>query len=331
MTLESSLRDASVAVTSAMDGTFSTTGTTSATANIQLHGDLALSGYAGEVWTGLLRSAPKEGRQHQAVIEVGMHNYVQCLQAATEGFQAHCFEPSPSSFQRITNNIGVKTGGSPELKDRVHLYNVAAGSEESSVPFVANGGTGDHVGQVDMWKMETISTSKELTGNSEIIQVPSQRLDSSLATLPEPIFLLKIDTQGFEPQVFAGLTHVLSSPNKPRFVLTEFWPRGMDVIAGKTNRECIGVSQVLQIMVNHGYRLYVLPVESHPKAPIFRNLAKMQKTRPLDDVHKYCQWFYDLEDKHPSEEYKMGYWTDFLAVSADGELPQELKELPVYV
>jgi FkbM family methyltransferase len=292
----------------------------------RIHDDLAFSGYAGEVWGGLLQSIPAVERNQLAVVEVGMHSAMQCLQAAREGYQAHCLEPSPRSFRRITQTV---RKAEPYVQERIHLYNVAAGGEESTVPFVTNGGTGDHVVEIDMWKMQTVSQSEELTGDSQIIQVPSKPLDTVLGHIPEVIHLLKIDTQGFEPQVFAGLENILSQ-KRAKYILTEFWPRGMDIIAGKNNRECIGIPKVLARLVEHGYRLFALPVEAHPKAPIFKMMGQIQKTRPFDEVNKYCQWFYELEDKYPSEEYRMGYWTDFLAISSYAELPQQLKELPVY-
>ena len=177
--------------------------------------------------------------------------------------------------------------------------------------------------------MEKVTKSEELTGDSKLIQVPTKPLDKVLGPIPETIHILKVDTQGFEPHVFAGLDQVLAQ-QKAKYILTEFWPRGMDVIAGKTNRECIGIPKVLAKLVENGYRLYALPAEAHPKSPIFRELGQLQRQRPYGDVNKYCQWYYELEDQYPSDEYKMGYWTDLLAISSQTELPQKLKDLPVY-
>lgn len=312
-----------------------TTGNQRQPSNAQvLHDDLALSGYATEVWEGLLGSST--ATSNMAVVEVGMHRAKQCLQAAKRGFEAHCIEPSPTSFQLIS--AAIQNVKSQEVKNRIHLYNIAAGSVESTVPFVASGGTGDHIGKVDMWKMEkmdTASTAATASASSKetIIQVPTKPLDTVLQKgIPSDttIYLLKVDTQGYEPQVFAGLNTLLSQ-HRIQYILTEFWPRGMDIVDEASNDKCIGVPKVLQKLLDYGYRLYVLPAEAHPRAPAYRELPQLQKSRPLDDLFKYCQWYYELEEKYPSDEYKMGYWTDFLALAPGVELPEVLRILPTYV
>ncbi|KAG7352227.1 FkbM family methyltransferase [Nitzschia inconspicua] len=308
---------------------------------ILLYEDLALSGYAAEVWEGLLllQSSLKKETPPMAVVEVGMHRAKQCLQAAKMGFEAHCIEPSPKSFQHIA--FEVNNTASPDVQKRIHLYNVAAGSVESTVPFVTSGGTGDHVGKVDMWKMEKMddaaSDATFTTTRETVVHVPVKPLDTILQHgIPSNtiIHLLKVDTQGFEPQVFAGLNSMLSQ-HRIRYILTEFWPRGMDILdeadSSTKNRKCIGVTRVLQKLLDYEYRLYVLPAEAHPKAPAFRDVPRLQKERPMDNLMKYCQWYYELEDRYPSDEYKMGYWTDILALAPGVELPETLRQLPVYV
>lgn len=313
--------------------------------SVLLHEDLALSGYADEVWRGLLQSSSSTTTSElpAIVVEVGMHRAAQCLQAAKMGFEAHCLEPSPRSFQLIER--AVRTKATPEVQRRIHLYNIAAGSVESTVPFVASGGTGDHIGQVNMWKMEKMDSTNMQeaaaadTTTGTIVQVPTRPLDAVLREAIPPdayIYLLKIDTQGFEPQVFAGLNTLLSQ-HRIQYILTEFWPRGMDILTDETSssdrdeKKCVGVPLVLQKLLDYGYRLYVLPAQAHPKAPAHGDMQRLQKERPLDDLQKYCQWYYELEDRFPSDEYKMGYWTDILALAPGMELPQLLLDLPTYV
>lgn len=41
--------------------------------------------------------------------------------------------------------------------------------------------------------------------------------------------MLKIDTQGFEPLVFSGLKRAIQE-RRIDFIITEFWPKGMDLM-----------------------------------------------------------------------------------------------------
>jgi hypothetical protein len=66
---------------------------------------------------------------------------------------------------------------------------------------------------------------------------------------------------------------------------------------------------------------FALPVEAHPSLPGFPEIPTIQGSRPFNDLYKYCQWFYELEDTYPSD-FKFGYWTDFLAVSPEMELSE---------
>merc|ERR1719491_1353260 len=111
-----------------------------------------------------------------AVVEVGMHTATQCIMAARAGFQAHCIEPSPVSFQRVQDDLTRETDVG--VTDRITLYNVAAGSNADSgksIPFISTGGTGDHAGTLDMWSMKEFNTSlpaKTTKKTQTIIQVP---------------------------------------------------------------------------------------------------------------------------------------------------------------
>ena len=267
--------------------------------------------YVNQVWLDLIEEGSQllsKNKNPGVVMEVGMHRAVQCLQAAKAGLQAHCVEPSPTSFQRVQ---GAVKRASKEAQDRVHLYNVAAGeTSEGTVPFKGTGGTGDHVGDFDMWNMKAGASTQDT--KATVVQVPSMRLDD-IVNKVESVFLLKVDTQGFEPKVFAGLSESLKE-HKIKYVIFEYWPRGMDLLAGK-DRACVA-ARLLQDFSDMGYTLYALTgAEAHPKAPKGWNNAI--KDRPLDNAMDNCLWYYKVEELFPSDEYKMGYWSDVLAVAPE--------------
>ncbi|GAX27891.1 hypothetical protein FisN_21Hh241 [Fistulifera solaris] len=266
---------------------------------------------AEQVWRDLLEEGASQSPIPGIVMEVGMHRAIQCMNAAKAGFHAHCVEPSPNSFQRVQNAV---LKAPADVQERIHLYQVAASSSsEGTVPFTSSGGTGDHVGGHDMWAME--EKQQENDPKAQVIQVPTKKLDD-IVIPNEKAFLLKVDTQGFEPTVFSGLTESLAQ-HKIQYVLTEFWPRGMDLLAGRPN-ECIG-AQLLETFLKYGYTLYAMPVAAHPLAP--RGWTSIVPQRPLHNVQAFCEWYFYVERAFPSKDYKMGYWSDILAVAPGATLP----------
>lgn len=71
--------------------------------------EASLSGWNPlDVWDSLLKSSSlSDGtkKKKQVVIEVGVHSPKQCINAAELGYDTHCFEPSPKSFNRVENGV----------------------------------------------------------------------------------------------------------------------------------------------------------------------------------------------------------------------------------
>jgi len=271
-----------------------------------------------DLWTILVNHASDftAGNQRPGVaMEVGMHSAKQCLEAAKAGLEAHCFEPSPTSFERVKYQVNSEE---QEVRNRVAIYNKAAsGTSEGTVDFKSSGGTGDHVGEFDMWRMKKTTDTNDMKGG-KIVRVPQVRLDDIVSKQEDGVFVLKVDTQGFEPVVFSGLSESLKQ-HKIKYILMEYWPRGMDLQAGKQDA-CVA-ADLLSNLVEAGYTLYALSVIAHPKAP--QGYKRVVNDRPVDDLRENCQWYFDLEKKFPSDEYKMGYWSDVLAVAPNMSLNQE--------
>lgn len=288
---------------------------------------------AAKVWDDILWEGSEIMKQdinkekRLAVMEVGMFNAQQCLQAAKYGFEAHCVEPSPANFERVTTEVNQQPS---DIQSLINIYNNAASSSNDAVlDFQMYGGTGDHVGNFDMWNMvkekDQTEEQEKTSKNKKTVQVKSLRMDDIVfeklkpGTIP---FLIKIDTQGFEPSVYAGLTRAISERRFP-YILSEYWPKGIDLLGElstgeKITERCDLPVSLLRNLIDAGYIIYALPVEAHPKAPReSRQARKNLNDRPLDDLKKNCEWYYDLEERFPSDVYKMGYWSDILAVAVD--------------
>merc|ERR1711935_153339 len=130
----------------------------------------------------------------------------------------------------------------------------------------------------------------------------------------DKIYLLKVDTQGYEPAVISGMEQSIKDASID-YIIFKFWPRGMDLLAD-TKDQCSGHKDIDRLVAS-GYTLYALSVESHSGAPGHGATQDEGLLRPFENVSSldYCRWFFELEQKYPSEDYKFGYWSDFLAVA----------------
>jgi hypothetical protein len=148
-----------------------------------------------DVWETLIKTPKKE---KTTVIEVGVHSPKQCIDAAKRGYDTHCFEPSPLSYSRIERGIGKIT--TPETRDRIHIYNQAVGATSGqTIPFHSTGGTGDHVGEYDMWRMKkhfVSQSEQDLKKRGTIVQVNNSLfllLLLLLLMIEPPLELGKVD------------------------------------------------------------------------------------------------------------------------------------------
>ena len=315
---------------------------------------------ADNVFADLLSEAQEIMKQNPSTVlhsmEVGMHSANQCLLQAANGLQAHCVEPSPSSFGRILKRFEIALEGS---RKRVKFYQMAA-SDQSGVDlkFMSAGGTGDHVGGggVDAWTM----TKTESNGNMDeqnTVTVKSVAIDDIIYNKIQPsinygqqqngvataasierLYLLKVDVQGHEPSVFSGLQESIRE-NKIDMIMTEYWPKGIDFMNDSMGpgNECQKPVGILQSLLDAGYTLYGLKAIAHPKAPRDGAIDVMRKYNrgwghlPFGSLMEHCMWFYDLERKYRDGDgklssgedqiYQMGYWTDVLAVRPGLKLP----------
>lgn len=157
----------------------------------------------------------------------------------------------------------------------------------------------------------------------ETVEVPSVKLDDLiqdfLTSYQERVFVAKIDTQGYEPHVFAGLSESVFTKKRVEYILFEYWPKGMDLLAstgeaGSDHTKACLAADLLERLQKAGYTLYALPNTSHPRAPWKAKQALKNELPPMNNVRDNCEWYYQLEERFPSD-YKMGYWSDILAVS----------------
>ncbi|MDR2407241.1 MAG: FkbM family methyltransferase [Bacteroidales bacterium] len=105
------------------------------------------------------------------------------LAAGHVGSETFAFEPVPSTFTHLMNNIAIN-----RLENKVTAFNIALGSQQGTITFTSTLDTTNHVA---------------LENESNTIEVPVQTLDRIYENNKIPA-LAKIDVEGFETEVLGG-------------------------------------------------------------------------------------------------------------------------------
>ena len=141
------------------------------------------------------------------VIDVGANLGIYTLHALKAGCKVYSYEPTPSTFGLLKQNI--KVNGFLETK-KTYLYNCAVGETNKNVTFSICEGISGH---------NHISANEE---NSEYtIEVPVISLDSRHKD--DKIDFIKIDIEGYEYEAFLGMRKIIQN-NPQIIILMEFAP-----------------------------------------------------------------------------------------------------------
>ena len=132
-------------------------------------------------------------RQEDTFADIGANigSYT-VLAAGHVGAKTFSFEPVPSTFYHLTNNITIN-----HLKSKVLAFNVALGAQKGTLNFTSLMDTTNHVA---------------IENDVDTISVPVDTLDNVLENQQVPA-LLKIDVEGFETEVLSGSNKILKNGN----------------------------------------------------------------------------------------------------------------------
>uniref|UniRef100_A0A6U7TH38 Methyltransferase FkbM domain-containing protein n=1 Tax=Eutreptiella gymnastica TaxID=73025 RepID=A0A6U7TH38_9EUGL len=187
-----------------------------------------------DVYKGILQRVPKPQRHNLTVLEVGALDGAESRYAAEQGFNVISFEPSPRNYRVVISKRRGQSG--------VTYVNKACSDQEQMLLFCQEWTPGkstsaDHI----------VTNPKQECIKGKIAQVSVTTVD--LALKGAPVYLLKIDTEGFDGKVLLGACQLLVSKNV-MFIIFEFNPRLM------TLRTDVEPLDVLQMLSNIGYELY---------------------------------------------------------------------------
>lgn len=157
------------------------------------------SGFTQNIYCGLQDFADMAYLLHSVTpqdlfVDVGANiGAYTVLACGVKGARGYCFEPIPSTFSRLAENVLING-----LSDRVNCSNIGISDTEGQVRFTSGKGPMNHV----------IALGEDVEDG---VTVPVSTLDRILAG--ESPSLLKIDVEGFETAVLDGAEAVLSNPS----------------------------------------------------------------------------------------------------------------------
>jgi FkbM family methyltransferase len=140
------------------------------------------------------------------VIDVGAHTGEYAAQLRTHGFRGEIFsfEPVASNFSTLSCKV--------EKDSKWHCFDCALGSEDAMQDInVATDSVFTSFHTPNAYATQRFGVNKVTTSHVQSVQV--RRLDGILRNLvrsiPEPRVFLKMDTQGYDLEVFKGAQGVL--------------------------------------------------------------------------------------------------------------------------
>lgn len=202
-------------------------------------------------------------RESDSFVDVGANAGVYTVLAAkVVGAKAFCFEPISETFTRLKRQLAIN-----ELSDSVEAHNKGVGSKAGQLFFTTDADCMNHV----------VDGPGENTEN-----VPVVALDDVLPQ-QSTSYVMKIDVEGFEPQVLNGASRLFAA-SKVDAVVVETTGNGS--VEGSTDQ------RIDQILRGHGFTaVYYDPLQrSLEKAPPYTtSRGNSIYVRDLDAAAKRVQ------------------------------------------
>lgn len=198
---------------------------------------LLFKGRWEETETRLFSSLVKEG---MTVVDIGANvGYYTLLAARLVGprGKVFAFEPNPQNFALLSRNV--ETNGYRNVALIPRAVSDTSGTAALCIDRASSGG-------------HSLSTFR---GGADTVQVGTVSLDDYFAGKRTVVDVLKMDAEGAEMAIFAGMQHVLAR-NPDLAMLTEFFPRAMRGLGHRPEeyiRQLVGCGfQIHPIDEDHG-------------------------------------------------------------------------------
>ena len=172
--------------------------------------ELGMTGATGNIYTGLhefwdMSFCLHILRQDDLFVDVGANigSYT-VLASKVVGAKSIAFEPVPQTFSHLQKNVNIN-----EINSLVDCFCCAVGKEDGSVKFSSDSDTMNKV------------VDESYLGKS--IEVPVKSLDNLLNSLKPTV--IKIDVEGFEPEVIQGAINTLNCDSLLAIMLETVSPK----------------------------------------------------------------------------------------------------------
>lgn len=155
---------------------------------------------------------------------VGSYTILACVAKGARGI---CFEPVPTTYQRLLDNIRLN-----DVSSHVKAFNIGLSDKEGELTFTASENSMNHVAAdseraTDVVKVKVLSLDKILDGES-----PS---------------MLKIDVEGFETPVIRGAHETLNNKSLHSVIME---------LNGSGSRYGFSENTILNTMKDYGFSTY---------------------------------------------------------------------------
>lgn len=132
------------------------------------------------------------------------------------------FEPDPDNFQLLKKNVAINS-----LSTQVQLFQIALSNSCTDLEMeLSNFNFGDH--RIRPSSPSNVSFGEETDRTTR--KIPATTLDSFVQGNNQDwtSAFVWMDTQGHEGYIFDGGQQFFRSKNGPRFIVSEFWPYGIE-------------------------------------------------------------------------------------------------------
>ena len=174
--------------------------------------DLAIRGSREPIHTEIIKREMEEG---MVVVDIGANiGYYVLMEALAVGRRGRVYaiEPSPGSLALLKRNIEVNG-----FSDVVQAYNMAISDRSGKARLYLS----------ERWNLHSMLNPEEFLSDyheaDRYVEVPTTTLDDFLED-KGPVDLMRMDVEGYEIEVFDGMTSTLRNGNSPRKILFETHP-----------------------------------------------------------------------------------------------------------
>lgn len=166
----------------------------------------------------------------------------------SQNSQIHSFEPTPSTFRTLTKNTSTLT--------TVTRHNVAMGTAIGETMF------SDYGPGYSAYNTATPGGGQGISRTPELISIPVTSIDMIVTELHIAPDVIKIDAEGFEPEILSGATNLLSLSNTKRPLLT------LEVAGGTEWAE--NRHAAFTFLTEHHYLPYTITTEGYLVPHVFQ-------------------------------------------------------------